>query len=87
MRAQQQLARGAGDEPAAGRLLGQEGAVDVEQVLALALAPTDKAALLVALALTRPNQKKALLDLAEKLNFWRVFPRAFLRKTIAFARG
>ena len=71
----------------AAELLRKGGRVDVGEVDQLRLEPRMKAIVLVALADAGPDQRKELLDRAEKLNALRGFPYQFLERTIERMRS
>ena len=79
-----QLKAGSLEDQAAAELLAEPGKVTAARARELMLDSVPKAILLAAIAPDVPAiERKAILDLAEKLNYRPQFPHQFLQRTIA----
>ncbi|MCX7806132.1 MAG: hypothetical protein N3A38_13210, partial [Planctomycetota bacterium] len=81
------LAGGMPDRRRVAALLEKGASATMEDALGTVLMPSEKAVVLTALACCSPPSRTEILALAEKLNFYPVFPHRFLKRAIAAVRS
>ncbi len=81
------LVQGMPDRRRAASLLNKGASATIEDALGTVMMPSEKAVVLTALAGCSPLSEAEILELADKLNFYPVFPHRFLKRAVAAMRS